>query len=478
MSSVSTCKLDKIAHEIFANTLRAPYTSPRDGVPDSRRLRYADIVASLAHKLSDPRSVKLNLLRLPELRNVSNDEMDFLKAAVPMLVSAARPYNTQYNLDNGTARLYTWAGCGGAVVSGCNNDVSELLISPQAFKNTLLKLLNGNSDDNRVVTIRERVSGVPWFNSIDTVENEPVNEDVECTFKPKINKYPRYLHSAPKLAYPANSLPGQLKRVLDTPTHVDEPMGYYGYDDMDYGSPFNNTCPLGASHDDTKHSRSCEPRKCTDVVCSNTYTSRTPRTSSGTTYRPTPLMFQHPWIGGDLDKLNADIDAEVDAIMAGMPSMRRPYTVKNTCATDPLLTWLDETRGECRSKITKGNKGFHAAEDYNKEQLSYLTPMRNHICATVERDPASPQAFKDTLRGGYIYTGMNFSTEPETPSRGVGSMKQCDYVIPSKMPLPSFARRSARGFYRGSKHNGDVSSLDMIEAQLAQPSLNIRKMLC
>ncbi|GFE54752.1 aspartate aminotransferase, putative [Babesia ovis] len=468
MTTAPVCKLDKIAHEIFASTLRAPYSSPRDAVPDSRRLKYADIVAGLAQKISEPRTLKLNLLRLPQLKKLPVIESDFLKAATPVLVCAARPYNNQYILEHGTALLFTWAGCGGASVASPCNDVTELFISPQAFKNTLLKLLNGNSDDHRIVSMREKVTGVPWSNSIEAesaIKPAEDNDEAECTFHPRVNKYPRYLRSAPQLAYPPSSLSGKLKKFLDMPPpHMPEleeeepPFMEQEYDEMDYGSPFNNSCPLGnrAHYEDDLMADFCHRGRYTQKIDParaqySVYNSPS-NFDTGISYRPSPVVFDKRDVGHDVGRVAGDIDAEIDAIMASLPSMRKRITPPPKPSSVP--------------------------------QLRFVTPLRSHLCATVgsATEDLSPSAWKDNLRGGYINTGMKFPAEPE-PSKYAGSLKQCDYIIPAKMALPSFSRRvMAQGgmydcFKPQSGNTTGKSPLDILEAQLAQPTVTIGKMI-
>ncbi|ORM40816.1 uncharacterized protein BXIN_2274 [Babesia sp. Xinjiang] len=476
--TTGVCKFDKIAHEIFASTLRAPYTSPRDAVPDSKRLKYADIVAALAKRISEPRTLKLNLLLLPGLKRLSSVEADFLKAAVPVLICAARPYNNQFTLDHGSALLFRWAGCGNASVTSPSSDVTELLISPHAFKNTLLKLLNGNSDDYRIVSMRKQVSGEPWTSEVEGESSAvPTDEDdeAECTFKPKLNKYPKYLSSAPRLAYPPKSLSGQLKKLLDMPPRhssdtdeIDVPEPEQLDFQTDYGSPFNNTCPLGSTFgaEDLKDISFGLERPSHDMGVNQASVRASYRATElsegGAAYNLLPNVFSRGYKNRTVEKGPHDVDAEIEAIMASLPSMKRP--VPPTMRTA-----------------------------YNEPGLRFVSPLRNHLCTTVGPAPDEVSGYpikswQDQLRGGFINTGMKFFAEPErtvSPSHGkyVGSLKQCDYVLPHNMGLPLFSRRAPGDKYHDSRkpvsrESGCASTpLDILEAQLAKMPVNIRKMI-
>lgn len=464
MEQAPVSKLDKICHEIFASTLRANYTSPRDEEPTSKRLLYAEKIAALANKLSDPKTLRLNLLKAPMLRKIGDVEREFLKAAMPTLICSARPYNTQYVLEKGGSVLNRWAGITDSIDSP-PEDVTELFISSQAFKNTLLKLLVGNSDDNRVVNMRNMVNGVPWSSSDVEGAQTAVDDDAECTFHPKINRYPKYLKNAPKPRFPKNTIGRRLKDFLETPQPRHGCEEYYDdndeldleitaddYGPTDYSSPFNNRCPLTTPirrYADRSRQEQLIPTRKGAMDC---------RVGDGYMITETHR--------DSYNGISPKVD-EIDELLSSLPR-------------------LDE-------KLFMSN-GYKGADT----KLRFVTPHRSHLYSEIgcvppqcDKDTSSP--WQDLLRGGYLPNSMRFSIDhhrnhdvEHSNRRYVGSMKGCDFVLPQTMAAPMFTRsRGADLLDQNEAYYTTMQSLrkgntplDILEAQLAQPIINVMKLRC
>ncbi|GBE61472.1 serine beta-lactamase mitochondrial, putative [Babesia ovata] len=480
MKSTAVCKYDKIAHEIFAATLRAPSTSPRDQEPDSRRLRYSDLVAKLANHISDEKTLKLNLLLLPLLTKVPEVEQDFLKAAIPFLTCAARPYNSKYALDNGTAILNKWATSGLGNEDTTSQDVTEMLISPQAFKNTLLKLLNGKSDDNRVVNMRNQLTGVSWspcMEEKDAVVAAVDDDDAECTFQPKLNRYPAYLRNAPKLMQPKDKVSRKTNPTLDL-----SPCGYYedGYDqqtrqivrtndgEIDYGSPCNNVCPFGTRRFNfDMASQTRRPVEHMNAPASQVVDS--PRGILLQSFAKQPhqnaaekrVTISDAKLTPNYDVDN--IDDKIEEIINSLPSITR--------MSPPATNDMEE-----------------------RYSLRFVPSQRHHLCSvnadSYERENYMTTPWQEKLRGGYVNTGMRFSQSdnchsPSSPfsARNAGSLKQCDYILPRSFGIPIFKNSPAAGSHnevytpQKPKFEQQRNPLDVIEAQLAQLPVNLRQIV-
>ncbi|CDR95324.1 hypothetical protein, conserved [Babesia bigemina] len=480
MKSTAVCKYDKIAHEIFAATLRAPSTSPRDQEPDSRRLHYGDLVARLANRISDEKTLKLNLLLLPQFTRVPAVEEEFLKAAIPFLTCAARPYNSKHALDNGAAILQKWADAGIGKDIITSGDLTELLISPQAFKNTLLKLLSGKSDDNRVVNMRKQVIGVSWSPCMDENDASAEAEDgdaAECTFHPKLNKYPGYLRKAPKLAHAKATLARQSDHTLDL-----SPCGFYvdphdqgskqiarNHDgEVDYGSPYNKVCPFGT----------------TRFNCDMASTIRF----------PTELL------GAPASKV-ADSPTRILLKPFGKPhknaAEKRVTILDAKCAQECDVLNIDEKIEEIMNSLPSIARISppHANDTEGRSSLGFVAPQRHRLCSSnvdsYERPSYGPTTWQDKLRGGYVSSGMRFSQNsnyqsPSSPfsTRNAGSLKQCDYILPRSFGIPIFKNSPAAGSHHNevyapqkAKIGQHSNPLDVIEAQLAQLPVNLRQIL-
>ncbi|GIX64294.1 serine beta-lactamase mitochondrial, putative [Babesia caballi] len=440
MEPSTACKWDRIAHDIFAATLRSSSTSPREEAPDSRRLKYADCAAALAKRLSDPRTLKLNLLRLPRLRTLSAVEADFLKAAIPALTCAARPYNSKLSLESGTAVLNAWAGCSGASTAAPSDEVTEMFISPQAFKNTLLRILNGNSDDNRVVAMRDQLVGVPWSTSIeaDAAAGAAADDDeTQCTFHPKLCKYPQYLQSTPKLAYPKDTALGKLKQLLETSPRrpVEDYEGYPsasgpedGFGQTDYGSPFNNACPFSRTLREEADDRGlCNVRGHYEAI-GHEACGRMSRVPAG------PLQTNDRYVVRDCDVIKGNVnycgnvrpnvDDDIDAIIASLPGMK------------------------LRPAPPQRRTGLAAS-------LRFVTPRRHRLCSKIDRAPDAsagydPASWEDRLRGGFLESRMRLSIGPDRQSladaaRGGRVAARCTGRGPQKRRLVPPAHRDVVG---------------------------------
>lgn len=461
-------KLDKTCHELFASTLRPDGSSSGDETVTSNRLKCADKVAALAKKLSDTKTLKLNLLKLLKLHKLPEVEKDFLKAAIPTLTCAARPYNTPHNLENGIALINEWAGVYHRADLINAKEVTELLISPQAFKNTLLKLLNGKSDDHRVVVMRKHIEGKPWCDSTEELENDVGDDDQECVFQPKLNKYPQYLKNAPKKAYPKNTIAGKLDHLLDTPQrkfeHDEEADDSQAeYERYDYGTPSNVRCPFNTPMN---------------------------RNAKGVGFHDKALLFKKVIGEEQHDEYN--------------PSRRRGARVKQTNAESNAAV---SHQYDSNTQLLNGDE---VDEIFNRvpgiderlprfvgkvdPHLHYVRPKKNRIPTELwsMQQHEENKMWPASLRGGYLGNDMRFSSDTTTHHAvdhnghtHVGSMKRCDYIMPHGMLTPSFGHRVPDVNYENRVYNGKHENtknasdpLDVLEAQLAAPIVNVMKLRC